>query len=137
MPARQQDPGRRHVRRIDGRPMDYTDPADFPAAAFIQRQRRGTPATHHWVAAIFLLDDAGQITLHALTTTPGVYTLPAGELSPRQHTWYRWRTKQATRQWLLRNPQRLDVRPVNLDSLEVHDASCLDDNGPERSQLFA
>jgi hypothetical protein len=120
---------------IDGRPMDYADPADFPAAAFTQRQRRGTPATHHWVAGIFLLDDADHIALHALTTTPGVYTLPAGELSPRQHSWYRWRTKQAARQWLIRNPQPVDVRPVNLDSLDVHQESCLADNVDPRSQL--
>ncbi|HEY2090169.1 MAG TPA: hypothetical protein VGH54_29625 [Mycobacterium sp.] len=111
------DARRRHVRRINGRPMDYTNPADFAAAALTQRQRRGSAYTHPYVLGCLVLQEDDVVALHALTTTPGVYTMPAGELSPRQRTWYRWRTKQAARQWLLRNPQRAPVRVVNLDTL--------------------
>lgn len=107
----------RRVRSVEGRPMDYTDPRDFPKAAAVQAKRRGG-ADHEYVVGGFRLD--GERVVLAC-----VYCGPAWNIEERLTVeaarFARWRTKQAAWSWLQLRPWMDGVRVIHLGRLDVLD----------------
>jgi hypothetical protein len=81
-----------------------------------QRQRHDV-AQGKWIVGRFILTAGSTVILEAVREDPGGHWFdPAHPHTTNFKMFYRWRTRQAARQWLMRHPDPR-FEPINLGTL--------------------
>lgn len=109
------------------RQIDYGSPRVIRQRPRDKQKQRARVATGTWIVGRFTLRD-GHVMLEAIERHPAWTIEPHRPLTTNFHAMYRWCTRQAARQWLLRNPDPR-CQPVNLETLSGREDPT-DDEGP-------
>lgn len=108
------------------RRIDYGSTPVIRARAEAKQRQRARAAKGSYVVGRFVLRGS-TVLLEAIAVTPAWNIEPGAPLTLNFHAMYRWCTRQAARQWLLRNPDPR-CQPVNLEQLRGRELP--DEPGP-------
>jgi hypothetical protein len=97
------------------RRIDYGSKRVIRQRARDKQRQRERAAAGNWIVGRFILADS-TVLLEAIERTPAWSIEPHHPLTRNFHAFYRWNTRQAARQWLIRNPDPR-CQPVNLEQL--------------------